>query len=135
VSATPSKRKWAPEKQQQANDLYRSSVKGRAHTLFHSAKTRAKRDGKPFTITKEFIVEKMKHLVCEATGATLDLRVRTGRGRNPFAPSLDQILPGEGYTPDNTMVVSWAWNAMKQNFTEDELRLWLKVLRYSPKLQ
>lgn len=47
---------------------------------------------------------------CEATGIEFQLNPWPDGGPNPFAPSLDQIIPGRGYTPENTRVVCWFFN-------------------------
>jgi hypothetical protein len=116
-------------------DKYRRTVRGRASHLLRGAKLRARKLGIPFDLTIDWLVERLKPLECEATGAPLQLMRAKESRVNPFAPSLDQRVPGAGYTQDNVMVVCWAWNAMKQDFTEDQLALWLKVLRHTPKLQ
>jgi hypothetical protein len=124
-----------PGKSATYTKTHRSLVKGRATTLFNSARRRAKQRGLPCTITQEWVETKLKHLVCEATGAQLTLVSEGNRRSLPFSPSLDQIVAGLGYTPENTMLVCWAWNVLKHGFTEDEVRLWLKVLLLSPQVQ
>lgn len=42
----------------------------------------------------------------------------TGRA-NPYGPSLDRINPSDGYTPENTRVVVWALNAMRNEFSDE----------------
>lgn len=36
-------------------------------------------------------------------------------------PSLDQIIPGKGYTKENTWVISWRANVIKHDATLNEL--------------
>ncbi len=37
-----------------------------------------------------------------------------------LAPTFDQIIPGEGYTPENTRIISWFANRAKGQMTEEE---------------
>lgn len=51
-----------------------------------------------------------------------------GGKKLPFAPSLDQKVPGGGYTPENTQVVLWAYNAAKGDWGHDTLVTIAKAL-------
>ena len=48
--------------------------------------------------------------------------VSTNNKRDPRNPSLDQIDPGKGYTPDNIWVVSSRANWIKSDATLQELK-------------
>ena len=96
---------------------HRRKAAGRATALLNYAKRRADKRGLAFCLTQDWAVERLDKGVCEATG--LPLVFATGRGRSPFSPSLDRIDPARGYTPDNTMVVCWAWNAAKGEWGDD----------------
>ena len=87
----------------------------RRYNMFHNAKHRAKRKGLPFTITIEDIVIPGK---CPLLGIEL---VSTNDKRDPRNPSLDQIDPGKGYTPENIWVVSSRANWLKGDATFTEL--------------
>jgi hypothetical protein len=66
----------------------------------------------PFDLTLDDVERLMQPMTCSVTG--LSLRTKwDGPGTNPFAPSLDQIAPGAGYTVRNLRVVAWAYNAMR----------------------
>lgn len=96
-------------------DRYRQTTRGRAHQLFHNAKSRAHKGGQDFTITPAWIEERLIVGVCEVTGAAFELDFKSAR-----APSLDQKEPGQGYTPENTRVVTWFYNRAKGTSTDDD---------------
>lgn len=78
-------------------------------TMLASSKHRAKEKGIPHTITLDDIVIPK---VCPV------LRVPIVLERNhPYRPSLDQVNPNKGYTPDNIEVMSWRANTLKNNMT------------------
>ena len=99
----------------------------RRYRMFHNAKHRAKKRGLPFTITMEDIIIPDK---CPLLGIDL---VSTNNKRDPRNPSLDQIDPGKGYTPDNIQVVSSRANWLKGDATITELETlltsWKKQLQ------
>ena len=85
--------------------------------MYRRAKNRAQTQGTPFTITVEDITIPS---VCPILG--IPIYVTKGRpGGFNSSPSLDQINPGKGYTPDNIMVMSQLANAMKANATPEQL--------------
>lgn len=93
------------------------------YRLWNNARQRSLTLGTQFSITREWVEEQIKEGRCAVSGIPFDIEYRTGRAR-PFAPSLDQITPGGGYTPENTQMVVWIYNSAKNNGThEDVLRL------------
>lgn len=94
---------------------YKETPYGRCSSLLGAARGRADKSGIPFTITHEWLLKKVEAGKCEVTGIPLDLTARSlGSGhRPPFGPSLDQILPNIGYTPENTQLVCWMYNSAK----------------------
>lgn len=91
--------------------------------MFISARSRAKKEEIPFTITIEDIVIPE---YCPVLGIKLD---RDGGKCNDSTPSLDKFIPELGYVRDNIAVISWRANWIKQNSTIDEvekLYLWMK---------
>ena len=86
--------------------------------LYNNAYTRAKTKSLPLTITQEWVQTKLDQNYCEVTGLPL------GRSNTPFAPSLERVIPSQGYTPENTKLVVWIYNRAKGSGThEDVLRL------------
>lgn len=118
------KRYRQTEKGKQANAIrqqrYFESIKGRALQLHTSARQRAQKYKLPFSITREWIEEKLVAGECEVTGTPLRLEFRSDLQTNPFAPSLDQKVARDGYTPENTQVVAYWYNRMKNDLTQTE---------------
>lgn len=92
-------------------------VRGRAQHLLHRA--RSSKDG--CTLTVEDVIRGIEHGACPVTGIPFDLRKASRHSRNPFAPSLDRVNPKLGYTPENTRVVIWQYNAMKGELSDSEV--------------
>ena len=83
--------------------------------LWSSCRARARRQGVEFSLQVSDIVIPD---VCPVLGIKLDTRLsRRGDSR----ASVDRINPSGGYTPDNTVVVSWRANRLKSDATLDEL--------------
>ena len=104
----------SPENRALRNRKNAATANGRANRLLHTAKRR----GLECTITQEWIRDKLEQ-PCPRTGWVFDLS--TGSGRNLKSPSLDQIEPGKGYTPENTQVVCWGYNAAKSTGTDADV--------------
>lgn len=83
--------------------------------LLHSSRGRATKHGIPHTITLSDI-----HIpdICPVLGVPIVLE-----RNNIYAPSLDQLTPRKGYTPDNIIVMSRRANVLKNNMTLEEARL------------
>lgn len=113
----------AEQERERARDkarAYRATPEGRGCRLYEGAKKRARDNNIEFTITKEWVVEKVKSGFCEVTGLPFELT----EGRNAFAPSLDKRDPTKGYTPENVDVVVWCYNTAKGvGSYEDVLKL------------
>jgi hypothetical protein len=84
--------------------------------MWNAAKLRAKRQSVLFTITQSDIsVPKL----CPILG--IPLAVHAGKGGGPNSPSLDKIIPEQGYTPGNVQVISSLANAMKNHATLEQM--------------
>ena len=81
-------------------------------TLLESARQRAAKFGLPFTLTQEWFQRTYKGK-CELTGIDFTSTGRLTGKISPFAPSLDQIVPKGGYTPENVQIILWAINRFK----------------------
>jgi hypothetical protein len=84
--------------------------------MFHRVKTRAKKDGVPFTLTREDI-----HIPdrCPVLGIALEIG---GIGGSDNSPELDKVIPALGYVPGNVVVISRRANRIKSNATLEELQ-------------
>jgi hypothetical protein len=86
--------------------------------MVNKARTRAKEKGLPCTLTKEWVAHKIRKGVCEKTGIRF---VLNGGNKHKHSPSLDQIIPGAGYTPENIRVTVWIFNQARNEFSDQEL--------------
>lgn len=101
-----------------------STPKGMANRLCRQARNRANKAGTPFTITEEWIMERLQTGRCEMTGLAFDFGPPTKRQRaNLRAPSLDQNIPSAGYTPENCRLVIFQYNMGKSDGTDDDMYL------------
>jgi len=70
-------------------------------------------------LTVDWILEKLKTGVCEATGQTFDMRAERELDWLPFSPSVDRINSDLGYTQDNCRIVFLSVNMAKNKWSED----------------
>lgn len=109
----------------------RTTVEGRAQSLFRSARQRAKERGseETFTLTWEWIAEKIKANKCEVTGLPFDLSPAKGTSINAYAPSLDKIDPtNKVYSKENTRVVLASVNMALGEHGEEKMLPILKAM-------
>lgn len=111
---TEQRRKHCREKQIRA--LY--TPQGIMHSLFFAAKNRAKKLNIPFDLTPVFVRDRILRGTCEATGWKLDILAPP---RSFYRPSLDQIIPKNGYTTTNVRMVCWGVNKLLSNIGDDKL--------------
>lgn len=80
-----------------------------ARILHRMTKSRAGHKKRPYTLSVEFIHERLKSAKdrCEITGIVFDYGPKQNDQwlRRPMAPSLDRISNAGGYTPDNIRLV------------------------------
>lgn len=122
------RRKWYKENARKSCARfaeYRRTVHGRAVGLVGHARSRAKNKNITFKLTKSWVEERLEHGVCERTGLKFDI---TGEERNAFTPSIDQIIPSAGYTPENCQVVVFGYNALKCDFTHEDAMVIARAL-------
>lgn len=112
---TRAAKKANPEKFKERDRRYWKSAKGRAGYLLLAAKQRSKN----VTITRAWIQERLDRGYCEVTG--LPFVIDANAIANPWSPSLDQRIPGQGYTPENTQLVVWIYNVSKGSWTHSDV--------------
>ena len=59
-------------------------------------------------------------LFCPVLGIMLNYGRKPGGKRSEASPSFDRIDPTRGYTPENTRIISWRANRIKNDGTLDE---------------
>jgi hypothetical protein len=98
----------------------------RLRAILTAARDRATAKGLPFTIDMEWLLARYDEQLgcCALTGIILRFEVNESgqRFHQPYSPSLDQIIPGGGYTPDNTRLVCVVVNLALNRFGEEVLR-------------
>ncbi len=91
--------------------------------MLHDARSRAKQCNLPYQLSLEWLENKLAVGVCEVTGITFK------NERGPYAPSLDQRIPGAGYTLKNTQVVVRMYNTAKGDWTHEDVLVLAKALQ------
>lgn len=91
--------------------------------FLNNARSRARRKGVPFDITKEQLVS-IATDKCPVFGVDFDWGLSGmghGRSSGDNAPSLDRVIPELGYIKENLVFISHLANKVKQDTTEKEL--------------
>jgi len=92
--------------------------------LLKNVKTRAKKKGIEFSITKDDVTIPE---VCPVLG--IDLITHRKKGWWDNSPSIDRIDNTKGYIPGNVAVISWRTNNLKSNGTLEELERIVSYMR------
>ena len=95
-----------------ANKRYRS--KNRVRAMLGSIKHRAKKKGIPFNLC-------LSDIVIPECCPLLGIKLQFNSKILDNSPSLDQIIPGLGYTKENTWIISARANRIKNDATPQEL--------------
>lgn len=98
--------------------------------LLRAARTRARNRGMEFSLTEDWPERQMKAQggLCAVSGHPM---THNGKKHEPWAPSIDRIVPSEGYTEANCQLVSYIANCAKNQFSDADLKrfcegvLWL----------
>lgn len=113
-------------REQGAKTCARYWAKNPERKLWVVAKERAKKQGVPFTIlVSDIVIPEL----CPILG------IRLERGKQGFcetSPTLDKIIPGLGYVPDNVMVISFRANRIKSDASVEEMR---KIVEWRRKFE
>lgn len=89
------------------------------HRLWSAAKSRAKRNGREFSIAvSDVVIPKL----CPVLGEPIVYS-------SVYAPSIDRVDSSKGYTKDNIRVISKRANMLKNNATVHELESVIKYIR------
>ena len=112
------------QKEYKNNYLRQWNKEHQERTMIMAARKRAKRLGLTFNLTPEDIVIPDN---CPILGTPIKRNV--GSGYWPDNPSLDRIVPEDGYVPENIRVISNRANRIKNDATLEELELITEDLR------
>lgn len=88
------------------------------------ARERAKAKGRPFDLTLEYLIKLFERNSgrCALTGMPFRLEHYEKSRRNPYAPSIDRIDNGLGYTEGNVRLVLTFVNLAIADYGEDVFR-------------
>lgn len=107
------------EKRKYQKAAWDQSFKGWATHMWYAAKQRAKDRKIPFTLDREHLSKLLKKGSCPICGQEMRRNKRHGSKVN--SPSLDRMVPGDGYTNTNVIVICHRCNTMKQAIPLSEL--------------
>ncbi len=103
--------------------------KRRAIRLIDKARSRARRRGLEFHLTKDWVLGGLTRGTCAVTGIPFDLENGHGSGKhNKFAPTIDRIDPSKGYTADNCQLVIYQYNVVKGRWEHDDVMVMARAL-------
>lgn len=103
--------KWARDNPDKVRAKFRRYHIKEIHAqLWRGAKGRAKKYGHEFSLTKEWVKERIDAGTCELTGIKFIVGSKIVGRCGPYSPSIDRIDSFKGYTPDNCRVILWALN-------------------------
>lgn len=118
--ASANTRRLQQERREYFAEYQKSSPKAQQTQMVATAKARAKRQGVPFNLTKKDL-EWPTH--CPVLGIELIYRGDDNAGGlQAGSPTIDKIIPSEGYVKGNVMIMSHLANRMKNNATPEQLR-------------
>lgn len=96
-----------------------SPIERAAYAAWSNAGKRASRNGRPFTLTREWVTA--------AFQAFADTHFVRFNPRDPFRPSLDRIDNSRSYEPDNVRVTWLIDNVIRHCGSEDDVKKYCKL--------
>ena len=117
---------------EKGRNKYYSSIEDRITRLLCSTRSRCIKLGLLCDIDSKYVLgllEKQNGR-CAKTGIKFEATESQGIGRNstPWAPSIDQIIPSNGYTKDNIQLVCVMYNFCKHTWDESEILVFAKAV-------
>lgn len=116
-------KKWFQENKGKIKEYIENNIPS---YLLRVAKSRAKKRGTDFSLTKEDIYVPTH---CPILGIKLEVNSNLGKGGKPSSYSLDRIDNTKGYIKGNVQVISHQANSMKSTATPEELLLFAKWIQ------
>lgn len=116
---------WADNNREKIKEnglRYRSTIKGRASSLWNAALKRAKSKDEDFKLTVEDIEIGLTVGICVRTLLPFDFSpVKGSYHIKPLSPSIDKIDPRGIYEPSNVQYVCSWYNLAKGQMTDSDL--------------
>lgn len=103
-----------------------TSTRALAKRMVLAIRHRAAKAGRDFSLTWEWLRDRLDAGVCEATGLPLVLSAM--KGKTPWQPSVDRIDNERGYTEDNCRVVVLMFNLAKLSWDDADVVHMAKAL-------
>ena len=103
------------QEEPEAADIRSLARQAKSRSEGGTTTTTRNRNKIPFELDEEWIVDKERLTCCEITG------IEFSDTSGPFARSLDQRIPGKGYTRDNVDVVVRMYNFAKNKFSSEDV--------------
>jgi hypothetical protein len=96
---------------------YFKTASAKCNYLLKKARHRAEKKGIPFSLTREWAMERLEGGKCELTGIPFVFDTPW----HPFTPSIDRIDPRrpEGYAKGHARMILWLVNAAKGNSPDE----------------
>lgn len=116
--------KWCPSCREHTGKWYLNKLDPdkRICRLLGPAKNRAKTKGLPYDLTKDYILElfhKNEERCC-LTNIKFEIGNYGTKGQvNPYAPSIDRIVPSLGYVKGNVRLIVYHLNVALSDFGTD----------------
>lgn len=124
---------YGPDKFRERNR--RNRGKDILNTILRVSRSRAKKRGLEFTVTK---LDVNLPETCPCCDRVMVVKSGTFKpGPIASSPSLDRLDSSKGYIPGNVAIICWRCNSLKNNATVDELRnivRWMENQEPKPRL-
>jgi hypothetical protein len=114
----------------------RTSTKTKAVAMLSEIARSSRKKGVELNIRVEWIEDKLRNGVCEATGIPFVLNpekseftvtTKLNRMMNPFAPSVERVDSLKGYTEDNCIITVLIYNYAKNSFSEEAVEMFCRA--------
>lgn len=117
---------------QRHRDKTRDTIEGKAREIHEGMVERSRRRGwdRPEWTIPE-VIEAIRDGRCAISSIPFEFERRSSGQRNPWVPVPDRIDSSVGYTKENVQWVCNMANTMKQEWTMDEVRIFIEALRES----
>ncbi len=107
---------------------YRRTPQGMIRETMTRLRRSARTRGLEFTLSEEWIRQKLSQGRCEQTGIAFAMNDDETRHRSPWTFSIDRMDPSKGYIPENCQAVVWMYNAAKSEGSDADVIRMAKAL-------
>lgn len=117
-------KKWGIYREGYYSSLMKS-LRGRVTVMHASIAHRARCNKVRYELTREWYEIRLAQGICEVTGIPFQLEKMADDARrtNAYSPSVDRIDPKLGYTPQNSRMTILAFNMLKSDATDQQVRM------------